>query len=99
MRAGAAAGGANPIADRRPACQWSAVAERSGDTAFRLDAHGALSQSGVALRFPPQSKKRHGCASTRKNCGAPPVDRCVLVLLPEARIQSVTIVKLVSGER
>jgi hypothetical protein len=41
---------------------WTAVAERSGDTAFR--AGHALSgspnlgagQSGVALRFPPQSK-------------------------------------------
>jgi hypothetical protein len=29
------------------------VAERSGDTAFLLP---KLSQSGVALRFPPQSK-------------------------------------------
>jgi hypothetical protein len=33
---------------------WSAVAERSGDTAFQL---GQSFQSGVALRFPPQSKR------------------------------------------
>ena len=46
------------------ACVWTAVAERSGDTAFtsrgavgwlRLD-RCAGRQSGVALRFPPQSK-------------------------------------------
>ena len=40
---------------------WSAVAERSGDTAFGREQHvnpEAVSrrQSGVALRFPPQSK-------------------------------------------
>ena len=33
---------------------WSAPAERSGDGAFPMD--GAPSQSGVALRLPPQSK-------------------------------------------
>jgi hypothetical protein len=33
------------------------VAERSGDTAF---ARSAASESGVALRFPPQSKTVHG---------------------------------------
>jgi hypothetical protein len=33
---------------------WSAVAERSGDTAFHTS---ASLESGVALRFPPQSKK------------------------------------------
>jgi len=32
---------------------WTAVAERSGDTAFRAP-HPF--QSGVALRFPPHSK-------------------------------------------
>jgi hypothetical protein len=31
---------------------WTAVAERSGDTAFSA----AVLESGVALRFPPQSK-------------------------------------------
>jgi hypothetical protein len=33
---------------------WSAVAERSGDAAFVL--RPPASESGVALRFPPQSK-------------------------------------------
>jgi hypothetical protein len=32
---------------------WTAVAKRSGDTAFRTSA----CESGVALRFPPQSKR------------------------------------------
>jgi len=40
---------------------WSAVAERSGDTAFRAPANF---QSGVALRFPPQSKT-FGCDAGR----------------------------------
>ena len=33
---------------------WTAVAERSGDTAF--DTPRDFQKSGVALRFPPQSK-------------------------------------------
>jgi hypothetical protein len=37
-----------------PQVFWSAVAERSGDTAFQL---GQSFQSGVARRFPPQSKR------------------------------------------
>jgi hypothetical protein len=40
---------------------WSAVAERSGDTALRVPANF---QSGVALRFPPQSKN-FGCDAGR----------------------------------
>jgi hypothetical protein len=40
---------------------WTAVAERSGDTAFHT---AGASQSGVALRFPPQSKIR-GCGASR----------------------------------
>jgi hypothetical protein len=40
---------------------WSAVAERSGDTAFQAPANF---QSGVALRFPPQSKI-FGCDASR----------------------------------
>ena len=36
---------------------WTAVAERSGDTAF-FRPNGF--QSGVALRFPPQSKNNGG---------------------------------------
>jgi hypothetical protein len=41
---------------------WSAVAERSGDTAFgrtknfRVENNFSAVESGVALRFPPQSK-------------------------------------------
>jgi hypothetical protein len=35
---------------------WTAVAERSGDTAFAPE---ATPKSGVALRFPPQSKTVH----------------------------------------
>jgi hypothetical protein len=41
---------------------WTAVAERSGDTAFarkkisRTHHHHRAHESGVALRFPPQSK-------------------------------------------
>jgi hypothetical protein len=35
---------------------WTAVAERSGDTAFATE---ATPKSGVALRFPPQSKTVH----------------------------------------
>jgi hypothetical protein len=47
----------------RSAMSWSAVAERSDDTAFggRTAAKLAKSQvreSGVALRFPPQSTTR-----------------------------------------
>jgi hypothetical protein len=43
-----------------PEAFWIAVAERSGDTAFseraqKSDEEG-YSESGVALRFPPQSK-------------------------------------------
>jgi len=34
---------------------WSAMAKRSGDTAFRWRTQDI--QSGVALRFPPQSKR------------------------------------------
>jgi hypothetical protein len=37
------------------------VAERSGDTAF---ARNAASESGVALRFPPQSKAVQGPCDT-----------------------------------
>ncbi|MGA2180681.1 MAG: hypothetical protein ABSH15_13995 [Verrucomicrobiota bacterium] len=40
---------------------WSAVAERSGDTAFRAPANF---KSGVALRFPPQFKT-FGCDACR----------------------------------
>ena len=36
---------------------WSVVAEQSGDTALAATAdRSAENQSGVALRFPPQSK-------------------------------------------
>jgi len=44
------------------ATSWSAVAERSGDTAFararakRTDERIRPHESGVALRFPPQSR-------------------------------------------
>jgi len=34
---------------------WSAVAERSGDTAFSRLRKLAPCESGVALRFPPHS--------------------------------------------
>jgi hypothetical protein len=43
-------------ADFPPPRFWTAVAERSGDTAFATE---ATSKSGVALRFPPQSKTVH----------------------------------------
>jgi len=45
---------------------WTAVAERSDDTAFaraeaeRTDKVFRAHESGVALHFPPQSKTRHG---------------------------------------
>jgi hypothetical protein len=36
---------------------WTALAERSGDSAFvRTTSVAGLIQSGVALRLPPQSK-------------------------------------------
>jgi hypothetical protein len=41
---------------------WSAVAERSGDTAFHVP---AMSKSGVALLFPPQSKTGGWCSSNK----------------------------------
>jgi hypothetical protein len=50
---------------------WSAVAERSGDTAFaranakRTDESFRPHESGVALRFPPQSMT-FGCAAPRR---------------------------------
>ena len=46
----------------KPDASWTAVAERSGDTAFgrkgrRVKFHpDRAGESGVALRFPPQSK-------------------------------------------
>ena len=45
-----------------PCASWSAVAERSGDTAFartenfQVENNFRAVKSGVALRFPPQSK-------------------------------------------
>jgi hypothetical protein len=50
-----------PAAEHAPA-SWTAVAERSGDTAFvRTGRERTIDdflprESGVALRFPPQSK-------------------------------------------
>jgi hypothetical protein len=46
----------------RERCFWTAVAERSGDTAFgkacgvQINKGCGYPESGVALRFPPQSK-------------------------------------------
>jgi hypothetical protein len=58
---------------------WSAVAERSGDTAFARTGGKQTGeifrqhQSGVALRFPPQSKNliaaRPRCASALNSTG------------------------------
>jgi hypothetical protein len=51
---------------------WTAVAERSGDTAFartkhfRVENNPRAVESGVALRFPPQSKTRQAGESLGK---------------------------------
>ena len=55
---------------------WSAPAERSGDGAWAVTAdRSAENQSGVALRFPPQSKKLALLLSALDN---PPVPRIIL---------------------
>ena len=56
-----------------PGVSWTAVAERSGDTAFgRMEESRGKNifragESGVALRFPPQSKTRQIGDSLEKN--------------------------------
>jgi len=56
------AGNGHANARIRARASWTAVAERSGDTAFaramryRANQNLCPHESGVALRFPPQSK-------------------------------------------
>ena len=56
-----------------PRASWTAVAERSGDTAFgrtkisRIQDDPRACESGVALRFPPQSMTRWVAESSPGN--------------------------------
>ena len=53
---------------------WTAVAERSGDTAFTTT---ITTKSGVALRFPPQSKMAQASPNLEYNLLSHMQRKCV----------------------